>query len=317
MLLDLNNYDPAQFSEIEKMQIPEAQEGKPATDSQEKFFEIPTAPAKDEIISTPEEENIKTEPTEEEKKSLSERNASMYVNLIDLVVSRGCALITGESHERYKLSKSESEEYKKVSADYFYTINAQVSPALVFMVSTLTIFSSICFRAFADYKNKVRRKKAEKEAEEKQKEAELKAIEMQRQFNEIAIQQQTTPAPIETIYINQSIPIQEEHPTRKTPKVFKEEIPEAMEERSNFEIYTETDKAENSKNWKDELLGKYKRSAQNDRWTYDECLKANNNTPSEFINRLITQYKTQGDSWKDINLKIRRFLRSLKSMTDV
>ena len=136
MLLDLNNYDPAQFSEIEKMQIPEAQEGKPATDSQEKFFEIPTAPAKEEIISTPEEENIKTEPTEEEKKSLSERNASMYVNLIDLVVSRGCALITGESHERYKLSKSESEEYKKVSADYFYTINAQVSPALVFMFSS-------------------------------------------------------------------------------------------------------------------------------------------------------------------------------------
>lgn len=315
--MDLNTYDPSEFDEVEKMQIPETQEGKPATDSQEKFFEIPTAPAKEEIESTPETEKVKPELSEEDKKTLSERNATMYVNLIDLVVSRGCALITGESHERYKLSKSESEEYKKVSADYFYTINAQVSPALVFMVSTLTIFSSICFRAFADYKNKVRKKKAEKEAEEKQKEAEIKALEMQRQFNEIAIQQQAQPQQVEPIYIKQSLPMEEEPPTRKAPKVFKEEIPEAIEERSNFEIYTETDKAEGSKNWKDDLMGKYKRSAQNDRWTYDECLKANNNTPSEFINRLITQYKTQGDSWKEINLKIRRFLRSLKSMTDV
>ena len=317
MLLNLENYNPEDFQEVQKIEIPEqATTGTPQSDSN--FFEIPTAPPKENVIEAePEQVNIKPEPTEEEKKTLAERNASMYVNLIDLVVSRGCALLTGETHERYKLSKSESDEYKKVSADYFYTINAQVSPALVFMVSTLTIFSSICFRAFADYKSKVKKKKAEKEAEQKQKEAEIKALEMQRQFNEIAIQQQTQAQQVEPIYINQSLPMEEEPPTRKAPKVYKEEIIEAMEERSNFEIYTEKDKAENSKNWKDELIGKYKRSAANDRLTYDECLKANNNKPSEFIERIIKQYLEQGDSWKEINLKIRRFLRTLKSMTDV
>ena len=149
----------------------------------------------------------------------------MYVNLIDLVVSRGCALLTGETHERYKLSKSESDEYKKVSADYFYTINAQVSPALVFMVSTLTIFSSICFRAFADYKSKVKRKKAEKEAEEKQKEAEIKALEMQRQFNEIAIQQQA-PAMIAPVYPDMpQIPV---NMFENNPNVPASPVPEQM-----------------------------------------------------------------------------------------
>ena len=258
-MINLEDYNPETYQE--EISINDKSVNN-ITDSQSELLPIPQAEAKGEVIKeeVKESENIKTELSEEERKDLASRNASMYVGLIYLLVSRGCGLITGESHERYKLSKSEAEEYKKVSADYFYTVNTTVSPALVFMVSTLTIFSSIFFRAYADYKSKKRREKAELEAEERR-EAEARA-EIQRRYIQQQQEQQRQAEIInnntKTPEYNTSIPIEEEPPKRKKPTVYREEIQEGKENRSNFEIYTDKDKQAGSKTWTDDLLGKYK-----------------------------------------------------------
>jgi len=251
-----------------------------------------------------------TATTPEEQKRLSERNAAMYVSLIDLIVSRGCSLFAGGDVERYKLSKVEAEEYKKVSAEYFLTINAQVSPALVFLVSTLTIFSGIFFRAYGDYKTK---KAAEAKAEAAEaaaaKAAQLNA-EREQQEREAAAKTAAT-APVEPKIVHITPP-----PARLKTYPKKEEIREAVEGRSNFEIYTAKDKKEGSKTWKDSLIGLYKTNPQNERYTYEEAIRAKDNAPTEYVRRMINQFTEQGDTQKEINLKIRKHLKELESFND-
>lgn len=311
-MYNLQDYNP------EEIKTPEAAAATTTEITTDELIQIPTVEAPKEIIAAPEElKDAKAELSETEKKDLASRNAAMYVNLIDLIVSRGCMLLTGAEVDRYKLTKSEKEEYTKVSADYFYTINAQVSPALVFMVSTLTIFSSILFRAYGDFKAKTQKEKAD--AERKQKEAKAKAEAEAEQLNRD--ERERTAAATATAELKQPKEIKLETPAKKTPKIYKEEIPEAKNARSNFEIYSIEDKKTDSKTWNDNLIGKYKRSQTNDRWTYEECLKANDNTPSEFCIRYITQHreahKAEGkeikESWKNINLELRRILKNLPS----
>jgi hypothetical protein len=299
-LINLEDYNP----EALKFQEAPAQET-PAADAD--FLEIPTAEPPGEATAAPEKiEQQKAEATEAEKKDLASRNAAMYVSLVDLIVCRGCNLLTGEDSERYKLTKSEKEEYTKVSAEYFYTIDAKVSPALVFMVSTFTIFSAILFRCYGDYKAKVKR---EKEAAERKK-REIAAAEAA-----AAAIVQTAPQALKIIPLKVEEYKPTEPPARtKEITIYKEEIKEALTSRSNFEIYTEEDKKEGSKTWKDALLGKYKNTPSNDRQTYEECLKAENNTPSEIPARMIQQMREAGESWKTINLKIRKYLKSLPTM---
>lgn len=282
------------------------------------FLEIPTAPApisEDTTESQAEQIDAKPEPTEAEKKDLAARNAAMYVTLLDLLVSRGCSLLTSADIERYKLSKSEKEEYTKVSAEYFYTINAQVSPGAVFLVSTLTIFSSIFFRAWVDYKAKKKKQEDEKKAKERAEKAAAEEYERQQQQQaaaEAAAQQQQQQQQQFIKFEPKPEPIQE----KKKPLYYRDEFQEAKNERSNFEIYSAEDKPENSKTWVDVLIGKYKRSPTNDRWTYEECLKAEDNEPSAIIKMMIEQKRTEGKTWKDINLELRKFLKSLPSFLD-
>jgi len=278
------------------------------------FLEIPTAPAPiEDTQAQPEQIDAKPEPTEAEKKDLAGRNAAMYVTLVDLLVSRGCSLLTSADIERYKLSKSEKEEYTKVSAEYFYTINATVSPAAVFLVSTLTIFSSIFSRAWMDFKAKKKKQQDEKKAKERAEAAEAEERNRQQQQEqaaaEAAQQQQQQQQFIR--FEPKPEPIQ-----KQKPLYYRDEFQEAKNERSNFEIYSAEDKPENSKTWTDVLIGKYKRSPTNDRWTYEECLKAEDNEPSAIIKMMIGQKRTEGKTWKDINLELRKFLKSLPSFAD-
>ena len=301
------------LNKIEEVPTQQPQPEQPQADKIGDLLAIPEAPAP--VMDTePQQEqtDAKPEPTEAEKKDLAARNASMYVTLVDLLVSRGCSLLTGSEIERYKLSKSEKEEYTKVSAEYFYTINAQVSPAAVFLVSTLTIFSSIFFRAWIDYKAKKKKQDDEKKAKERAAAAE--AEERQRQEQQ---QQQAAAEAAQQPQQQQFLKVEKApEPERKKPLYYKEEIEESKNNRSNFEIYSDKDKPENSKTWNDNLIGKYKRSPINDRWTYEECLKAQENEPSPIIKMMIGQKQTEGKTWKDINLEIRKFLRSLPSMAD-
>jgi hypothetical protein len=274
------------------------------------FLEIPTAPEPEPEKEKEEKlEKVEEEKSEAEKKALAVRNATMYVTLVDLIVSRGCSLIAGGEIERYKLSKSEKEEYSKVSEEYFLTINANVSPAAVFIVSTLTIFSSIFFRAFLDYKAKKKKKEDEEKREADQKRAAAAAAAAAAK-TELENKQRDT-EPTKTISI-----LKAEKTEQEKPKYYKEEILEAKNSRSNFEIYQEKDKPENSKTWTDSLIGKYKRSPENDRWTYEECLKAQDNEPTEIVKMLINQKLSLQKSWKDINLEIRKFLKSLPSFLE-
>jgi hypothetical protein len=301
------------LNKIEEVPTQQPQPEQPQADKIGDLLAIPEAPAP--VMDTepqPEQTDAKPEPTEAEKKDLAARNASMYVTLVDLLVSRGCSLLTGSEIERYKLSKSEKEEYTKVSAEYFYTINAQVSPAAVFLVSTLTIFSSIFFRAWIDYKAKKKKQDDEKKAKERAAAAE--AEERKRQEQQ---QQQAAAEAAQQPQQQQFLKVEKApEPERKKPLYYKEEIEESKNNRSNFEIYSDKDKPENSKTWNDNLIGKYKRSPINDRWTYEECLKAQENEPSPIIKMMIGQKQTEGKTWKDINLEIRKFLRSLPSMAD-
>lgn len=302
------------LNKIEEVQTLEQQPQPPQqkTDNIGDLLAIPEAPAPVmDAEPQPEQTDAKPEPTEAERKDLAARNAAMYVTLVDLLVSRGCSLFTGAEIERYKLSKSEKEEYTKVSAEYFYTINAQVSPGAVFLVSTLTIFSSIFFRAWIDYKAKKKKQEDEKKAKERAAAAEAEERERQQQQQQAAAEAAKEPQQQQFLKVEKA-----PEPERKKPLYYKEEIPEAKNERSNFEIYSEKDKPENSKTWNDILIGKYKRSPTNDRWTYEECLKAQDNEPSEIIKMMIGQKQTEGKTWKDINLEIRKFLRSLPSMAD-
>jgi len=280
------------------------------------FLEIPTAPAPIEDTQAQTEQiNAKPEPTEAEKKDLDGRNAAMYVTLVDLLVSRGCSLLTSADIERYKLSKSEKEEYTKVSAEYFYTINAQVSPAAVFIVSTLTIFSSIFFRAWIDFKTKKKKQQDEKKAKERAEAAEAEERNRQQQQQEQAAAEA---AQQQQQHQQQFIRFEPkpEPPQKPKPLYYRDEFHEAKNQRSNFEIYSAEDKPEASKTWTDVLIGKYKRSATNDRWTYEECLKAEDNEPSAIIKMMIGQKRTEGKTWKDINLELRKFLKSLPSFAD-
>ena len=302
-LINLEDYNPEalKIQEAAPQELPTAE-----TD----FLEIPTAEAPGEASNAAPEkiEQQKAEATEAEKKDLASRNAAMYVSLLDLIVCRGCNLITGEDTERYKLTKSEKEEYTKVSAEYFYTIDAKVSPALVFMVSTFTIFSAILFRCYGDYKAKVKREKEAAERKKREKEAAEAAAAA------AAAAAVTLPTlKISPLKVEEYKP---EAPPARTKEIviYKEEIKEALTSRSNFEIYTEEDKKEGSKTWKDALLGKYKNTPGNDRQTYEECLKAENNTPTEIPARMIEQMRAAGESWKTINLKIRKYLKSLPTM---
>lgn len=305
----MQSFDLNKIEEVQTIEQPQQQQ--PA-DNIGDLLAIPEAPAPilDEPGKQAEQIDAKPEPTEAERKDLAARNAAMYVTLVDLLVSRGAALFTGQEIERYKLSKSEKEEYTKVSAEYFFTINAQVSPAAVFIVSTLTIFSSIFFRAWADWKAKKKKIEDEKKARERAEAAEAEERKRQEQQQQAAAEAAKEPQ-------QQFLKVEKApEPERKKPIYYKEEFTEAKNERSNFEIYSEKDKPENSKTWKDALIGKYKRSPTNDRWTYDECLKAQDNEPTAIIKMMIGQKQTEGKTWKDINLEIRKFLRGLPSMND-
>ena len=311
----LDNFNPEAIQAITPAETLQTQN--PAAEAVEvavttdDFLKIPTATAP-EATEKPTEKKTEQgqELTEAERKDMAGRNARMYVNLIDLIVSRGCTLLTGGEAERYKLSKTEREEYTQASADYFYTINAKVSPALVFMVTTMTIFSSIFFRAYADYKTKKRNEK--QESERKEREAADAKREAAAREAEKRQQQERKPAPtVTTVEAEEKEP---PAPKKKEVKIYREDIPEAMNKRNNFEIYGPEDRPTELKGWKDALIGKYKRAPNGDRWTYDECLKAADNTPSDFIKMTIQQYKEAGENWKEINLKIRRFLRELKPM---
>lgn len=295
--------------QIDLSQFEQTEEKQP--DNIGDFLEIPEAPAPEPEApeeKQPEQLDAKPEPTEEEKKELAARNAQMYVTLVDLLVSRGCSLLTGGEIERYKLSKSEKEEYTKVSAEYFNTINATVSPAAVFIVSTLTIFSAIFFRAYLDYKQKKKKAEDEKRQREREAQREAAAAAAAEQQEREQREQERQPAPK---FINK-----EPKPEPKKPLYYFEEFPEAKNSRSNFEIYLQEDKPENSKTWTDSLIGKYKRSPENDRWTYEECLKAEDNEPSPIIKMMIEQKLTEGKNWKTINLELRKFLRELPKMID-
>jgi hypothetical protein len=299
------------LNKIEEVQTQQPQPEQPQADKIGDLLAIPEAPAP--VMDTEpsqEQTNVKPEPTEAERKDLAARNAAMYVTLVDLLVSRGCSLFTGSEIERYKLSKSEKEEYTKVSAEYFFTINAQVSPAAVFLVSTLTIFSSIFFRAWIDWKTKKKKQEDEKKAKERAAAAEAEERNRQEQQQQAAAEAAKEPQ-------KQFLKVEKApEPERKKPLYYKEEFTECKNERSNFEIYSENDKPENSKTWNDSLIGKYKRSPTNDRWTYEECLKAQDNEPSAIIKMMIGQKQTEGKTWKDINLELRKFLKSLPSFTE-
>lgn len=304
----MQNFDLNKIDEVQTIE-PQPQQ---QTDNIGDLLAIPEAPAPVmDAEQQPEQTDAKPEPTEAERKDLAARNAAMYVTLVDLLVSRGASLFTGQEIERYKLSKSEKEEYTKVSAEYFFTINAKVSPAAVFLVSTLTIFSSIFFRAWADWKAKKKKIEDERKAKERAAAAEAEERERQQQQQQAAAEAARQQPQQQFLKVEKT-----PEPERKKPLYYKEEFPEAKNERSNFEIYTQKDKTENSKTWNDALIGKYKRSPTNDRWTYEECLKAQENEPSPIIKMMIDQKQTEGKTWKDINLEIRKFLKGLPTMGD-
>ena len=321
-MIDISNLDlegaEDKIKEIQQDEIksPEAVEPKAPTTEEAGAFEdimqapTPEAPLK-ENTKQAEEIGEKTEEIEdpEELKRLAERNAKNIVNLTDLLVSRACSLISGEKPSRYKLEKVEKEEYIETAAAYFETIKTKISPATVFVMSTITIFSSILFRAFQDWKTN---KKA-KEQEQKLKEASERGSLQRAAAKVVQMEPKSESMQVDEIKI----------PEVKKPKIYFEEVPEARAERGNFEIYLPTDKPKKGNRWKDELLGMYKRSKDNDRYTYEEALKKGSR-PSPIVKNMIdqrlleAQFKKKDGSidWPLINKDIRNILREFPKMNE-
>ena len=259
-------------------------------------------------------ENTQTEKpelSEEEQRKVSERTARMFVNLSDVIVSRVCDIITGEGIERYKMSKIEREDLTEATTEYFVSTKAQASPVVIFSITAITIFSGIFMRAYADYKKKKKeeQKKADQERQlkiiERQKEEErqnLNILPMQAQTSEIRIIQEA-PAPKED---------------RNIVKIHREEIPEAINKRSNFKIYTEADRPQNANATKfnDEVIGRYAYNSQGERYTIEECLKADDSKPSPLLERMILQYLKRGTEQRIINKELRQYLKNLPSFDE-
>ena len=269
--------------------------------------QIVTAPG---VIETQKAEPLKPEPEEmtaEEARKLAEKNASMLVNVTDLLVSRLCSLLSGEDHERYKLHKLEKEEYKEAAAAYFESVKTKVSPALIFFTSTFTIFSGILFKAWGDRQRKI------KDSDQKKKIEETAAtLERERQ----AAREAAPKVPEATGERPQEKLKETNKEVRKVARIYKEEVPEAMESRSNFEIFTKDDKpAGVSTKWNDKVIGYYKRSAENARLTYEEVLKEGTK-PSPLLSRLILADIEKQKPWRIINKELRHYIKKLPSFED-
>lgn len=315
MMIDISQFTEEEVKEQVKQAAPPAEI--PAPGEQPGRLEIPqeqppilapetVAPPTTGPAPKPEPEQ-KDEPTPEEKRKLAEKNASMLVNVTDLLVSRLCSLLSGEDHERYKLHKIEKEEYKEAAAAYFETLKTKVSPALIFFTSTLTIFSGILFKAWGDRKRKIKERETAAKLE-----AERKAAQEQRTIPTGPPAQEprptTTEPPAKVIRIEKGV--------RKAAIIYKEEVPEAMEARSNFEIFTEADRPEGvSSKWDDKIIGYYKKSAENERLKYEDVLK-DGSRPSPLLERLIFAELQKGKEWRLINKELRHYIKSLPSFDD-
>lgn len=232
----------------------------------------------------------------------AENTAKAYVNTLDFLVSRLCSIMSGESFSRYQLTKEEKKHYEEASADFFELERLKVSPKWLFLSSTITVFSSIIFLAYKDRKKKkaeeasaaLLKQKAEKAAEEKSRQ-------IQRNRNKERSKKALSYQPPK-----ERARTKEEVKTKTvTPlTVYREDVPEAISGRANFEIYAPGDKMGDFN-----LLGKYKRNAENDRLKYEEANRGEE--PSPYVLGLLENLKNKGLAKAKINKIIREHIRSL------
>lgn len=287
--------------EAERLAIPE-----PGTEPGAEPISLKPQTVAAPVVETKKEElkAAEQEPTPEERRKLAEKNAEMFVNLTDLVVSRLCSVLSGEDHERYKLHKIEKEEYKTAAAAYFETIKTQISPALVFFASTLTIFSGILIKAWGDRNRKIKERETAKKIEQER----AAHLEQERTATREAAPQVRETEDQRAPAIDKEV--------RKTAKIYKEEVPEAIENRSNFEIFTADDKPGGvSSKWDDKIIGYYKKNADNERLKYEDVLKEGTK-PSVLLERLIKAEIEKGKEWRIINKELRHYLKNLPSFDD-
>ena len=105
-------------------------------------------------------------------------SAQMYVQPLDLIVSRGCAMYADEKADKFKLSEDEKNSLKEAAEAYFATSPVFISPAGWFALATILAVSVPAFLAYQTRKEKdeaaakleAAKKKAEAENREKKKE---------------------------------------------------------------------------------------------------------------------------------------------------
>ena len=67
-------------------------------------------------------------------------SAKMYVETVDLLMSKLCGAIADKDSKIYTLDPDEKKQYIKVTREYFKTVDINVSPTTVFVLTTLALF---------------------------------------------------------------------------------------------------------------------------------------------------------------------------------
>lgn len=278
------NQPPPEVVEVRDQTAGEQEAGEEAQ-TDEDINHAPLATKEDPTETETQKEEYFTE-----KKA--ESSARMLTKMADIFIKYTGHFITGEPVSKYALHKLDREELQETTTEFFKIKQFALSPEYAFFTAIIMIVSSSFMKIYKDYKDKSKEEKKSTEEQERKKAAEIAAVEIEKKD-----EQQPD------FMVEEKV-----KPERQLP--FFEEIPEAVNSRSNFNVYTEEDRPEQGKKWSDDLIGLYKKSPENDRLTYEECLSANDK-PSAFVRRLIEILDNKGKSSSDRNRHIRKYLSKL------
>ncbi len=256
-----------------------------------------------EIVKPPSQSGKKKQepPKEGERPAVSRREAETtaeaFTSFLNFVVSRGCAMFSGLDPERYEMQDKEKKAYIKTATDFFELERIKVSPKVLFLTSTLTIFSGIFYLAYKDYQ----REKKKKEEQELQKLAAEKAAKAKIR----KLQTKAAPLKIERAKPKEEPITAPKKKEEEEPLIYWDDVPEAVEGRANFEIYEEdaTDMGGLP------LTGHYRRSSKNKRLKQEDALKAD--PPSPYVAGMIRTYRKKRFPTAQISKLIREHLKTL------
>jgi hypothetical protein len=102
-----------------------------------------------------------------EYESMLEAGATMYVETVDLFVSKICGSISKSDSDNYKLSSKEKAEYYNISKVYFKSMKIKINPTTIFMIATGVLVGGNLIKSVIDRQDNIKEEKKLKRIIEK------------------------------------------------------------------------------------------------------------------------------------------------------